>query len=52
MRQLELVGWTLFLLCAAAFTAAGLRDGDVLVTAGSVMFLIACILFLVALHRR
>ena len=42
----------MFLLCAFAFTAAGLRDGDVLITAGSVLFLIACVIFIVPYFKR
>jgi len=40
------VGWALFLLSAALFAAVGVRDGDVLVTAASVVFGVACVLFL------
>jgi hypothetical protein len=39
-------GWGLFLLSAALFTWAGVRAGDVAVTAGSIVFGLACILFL------
>jgi hypothetical protein len=42
----------LFLLCAVTFTAAGLRDGDFLITAGSLLFLVACGLFLLPYFRR
>lgn len=51
MRRSDLWGWILFLLCAVAFTAAGLRDGDLLITAGSVLFLVACLLFLLPYVR-
>jgi hypothetical protein len=51
-RTLELVGWLLFLLCAVVFVVAGIRDGDVLITIGSVLFLAACVLFLVPYLRR
>jgi hypothetical protein len=52
MRKTDLWGWTLFLLCAVAFTIAGLRDGDLLITAGSILFLVACVLFLLPYFRR
>lgn len=52
MRRPDFWGWILFLLCAVAFTAAGLRDGDLLITLGSVFFLIACVVFLVPYFRR
>ncbi|MCB0962635.1 MAG: hypothetical protein KDA98_04920 [Acidimicrobiales bacterium] len=40
------IGWALFLASAVAFTAVGVRDGDLLVTAASVLFGVACVLFL------
>ena len=43
-------GWILFLVCAVIFVAIGVRDGDALMVAGSVTFLVACVLFLLA-HR-
>lgn len=52
MRRPELWGWVLFLLCAVAYTAAGIRDGDLLATAGSVLFLVACGLFLLPWVQR
>jgi uncharacterized membrane protein YhhN len=51
-RRLDVWGWVLFLVCAVLFTAAGLRDGDVLITVGSLVFLVACVLFLVPHVRR
>lgn len=52
LRRLDLWGWILFLVCALLFTAAGLRDGDLLITVGSLLFLVACVLFLVPYLRR
>lgn len=52
MERPDFWGWILFLLCAVAFTAAGVRDGDVLLTLGSVLFLVACVLFLIPYFRR
>lgn len=52
LRRTDFWGWILFLLCAVAFTAAGVRDGDVLVTGGSVLFVVACVLFLVPYVRK
>ncbi|HEX6255314.1 MAG TPA: hypothetical protein VFZ70_05830 [Euzebyales bacterium] len=48
--RFERWGWLLFLVCALAFVAAGVRDGDLLLTAGSVAFLVACVLS--CSHRR
>ncbi len=52
MGQLDLWGWVLFLLSALAFTAAAIRDGDVLVAVASLLFLAACVLFLSPYVRR
>ena len=52
MQRFDLWGWFLFLVCALLFGAAGLRDGDVLITVGSAVFLVACVLFLVPRLRR
>lgn len=46
MRDPELWGWILFLLCAVVFVGVGLRDRDPAMTVGSVLFLVACVLFL------
>lgn len=51
MRRAGLWGWVLFLLCALAYTGAGLRDGDLLLTVGGVLFLAGCIVFLVPYLR-
>ncbi len=47
MPALHRAGWVLFLLSSVAFLAAGVRDGDVVVIVGSVLFAVACVLFLV-----
>lgn len=52
MRRTDLWGWILFLLSAVAFTFVGVRDGDLPMTIGSVLFLVACLLFLVPYVRR
>lgn len=52
MRRTDLLGWILFLLSAVAFTAVGIRDGDVPMTVGSLLFLAACVLFLLPYRRR
>jgi hypothetical protein len=42
----QLWGWVLFILCAILFILSGIRAGDILTTAGSIVFLIACMVFL------
>lgn len=51
MPRRHRLGWVLFLLSAGLFTAAGLRDGDPLVVAASLVFGAACVLFLVGPDR-
>ena len=48
-RTCELAGWLIFVASACFFLAATVRAGDVLSTAGSVLFLLACFVFLVPL---
>ena len=48
----ELWGWLLFLLCSVLFLAAALRDGDLLLGVASLVFLAACVLFIVAYPKR
>ena len=50
--RLELWGWVLFTLCAVLFLAAAIRDRDLLIGAASVVFLVACVLFLRAAPPR
>jgi predicted membrane channel-forming protein YqfA (hemolysin III family) len=42
----HLIAWLLFLICGIIYLAASVRDGDILMIAGSVCFLVAVILFL------
>ena len=45
----QLYGWILFVVCALLFIAASVIDKEPLVLAGSVIFLLACLFFLVPL---
>ncbi len=47
----QLTGWILFVICALFFIASGLKNHDPLTFIGSVIFLIACIVFLIPLTR-
>lgn len=42
-------GWILFILCALFFIAAGVANGDALTIAGSILFLVACVFFVIPL---
>lgn len=46
MSSLHRAGWLLFLVCAVLYTGSGIRAGDGLVVVGSVVFGVACLLFL------
>ena len=45
----QLAGWILFVICAIFFIASSLKNHDLLAFIGGVIFLIACIVFLIPL---
>ena len=47
----QLLGWILFIVCAIFFITSSLINGDTLTFVGSVIFLIACMVFLMPLFR-
>ena len=47
----QLFGWILFIVCAIFFIASSLKNGDTLTFIGSIIFLIACIVFLIPLLK-
>ncbi len=48
MSRAHRFGWLLFLVSALLFGVAGIRSGDWMVFLGSVVFGVACVVFLVA----
>ena len=46
VRTRDRLGWALFLVSAVCFTIAGIQAGDPAVVIGSVVFGVACVLFL------
>ena len=48
----EAVGWVLFTLCALVYTIANVRDGDWLNLVGSLLFLLACLFFILKPRRE
>jgi hypothetical protein len=44
----EIVGWILFILCAIFFIASSLKNHDMLTFVGSIIFFVACIIFLIS----
>ena len=47
----QLAGWILFIICAIFFIASSLKNHDTLTFIGGVIFLTACIVFLIPLVR-
>jgi len=47
--KFHLWGWILFLLCAGFFIASSLLSHNILSLAGSIIFLIACVIFIIPL---
>lgn len=45
----QLVGWFLFIVCSICYLASAVAHRDTLTILGSVIFLIACIVFLIPL---
>ena len=48
-RKFHLWGWVLFLVCAGFFIASAIGSGNMLGLTGSVIFLVACIVFIIPL---
>ncbi len=50
----QICGWALFVLCAVFFIASSLQNGDILGLVASIIFLIACFVFIIPLvmHPR
>jgi len=47
----QIAGWILFIICAIFFIVASLMNRDILTLIGSVIFLVACIVFLVPIFK-
>ena len=47
-----LIGWILFVLSAVGFITSSLQSGDAPGLVGSVLFLVACLIFLIPFFRR
>jgi membrane-bound ClpP family serine protease len=50
--KFNLWGWILFVVCALFFIASSLQGHDILGLVGSIIFLIACVVFLYPLVQR
>jgi len=47
----QVAGWILFIICALLFIASSWRNHDTLTFIGSIIFLIACIVFLIPIFK-
>ena len=50
--RFHLWGWILFVVCAGFFIASSIESDDMLSLIGSVIFLMACVVFIVPLVKR
>jgi len=48
-RRFQLSGWILFIVCAGFFIASAIHSHDALYLIGSIVFLVACVLFIIPL---
>lgn len=47
----QLWGWILFVICGILFTYSGVRAQDIVTIAASIIFLLACLVFMVPLVK-
>ena len=45
-RRFQLWGWILFIVCAGFFIASAIHNRDALYLIGSIVFLVACVVFI------
>ncbi len=50
-KNYHILGWVLFIVCAAFFIISSLLNKDIWTFAGSIVFLAACIVFLIPLLK-
>ncbi len=51
-EKYHLWGWILFVICAGFFIASSIKSGDYFGLAGSFVFLLACIVFIIPLITK
>lgn len=51
-KRLHLIAWLLFLACGIFYLIAAILDGDPLVIAGTICFVVAVIIFLVPIAQN
>lgn len=50
--KFHLWGWILFIICAAFFIASSIKNRDFLSLAASIIFLMACVFFIIPLVKK
>lgn len=50
-RRINFFGWLLFVGSALGFLVSALRSGDIAALVGAVLFLVACLVFLIPFVR-
>ena len=50
-KTINLIGWIPFVFSAMGFITSSLRSGDTAGLIGAVLFLVACLLFLIPFYR-
>lgn len=51
-RRFQLWGWGLFVVCALMYVVSSVESGSLWSLAGSVVFLVACFVFMIPLVRK
>jgi hypothetical protein len=51
-ERLQLIGWVLFVLCAVLYILSSMESRSITGLLGSVVFLIACIFFIIPFIRK
>ena len=50
-EKYHLAGWILFVICSIFFIASSLKNHDTLTFIGGLLFLVACVVFLIPLVK-
>lgn len=50
--RFQIWGWILFLMCAILFLVSSAQSRDVLMLVGSILFLVACVVFMIPLLNK
>ena len=51
-HRFQLWGWVLFVVCAGFFIASAIRSHDAFYLVGTIIFLVACVVFIIPLVTK